>query len=314
MSDAVEIESVTKRFGSFVAVDGVDFSVPRGSLCGVLGPNGAGKSTTIRMINAILMPDEGSIRVLGKRPSEAKDRVGYLPEERGLYRRMEVMDLLRYLGRLRGVPEQELDRRIRAWLERVHLAGVERNACQELSKGMQQKIQFVAAILHEPELIILDEPFSGLDPVSARLLRNIVDELHQEGRTILFSTHVMYQAEQLCDRVVLIHRGRKRLDLSMRDIHATFDPKIIEVEPLAMREDAAVILQQIAGLRSCVWDQERRRVELRVADDADPQRVMARALELVPVRSVALRRPTLDDVFVAVVGEAMASSEEAGNG
>jgi ABC-2 type transport system ATP-binding protein len=213
MEAAVLLKGVTKTFGGTTAVDRLDLVVPRGAVYGFIGPNGAGKTTTIRMMMSIIFPDSGELSVLG-RPSalDAKDRIGYLPEERGVYRKMRVGAFLTYLGRLKGVKEAELTRRVRRGLERIGLADCERKRCEELSKGMQQKVQFLAAIIHEPDLLILDEPFSGLDPVSARSLRALIIEEHLRGATILFSTHVMPHAEELCDHVVMMHRGKKVLD------------------------------------------------------------------------------------------------------
>ena len=188
MSEAIVLENVTKSFGSKVAVASMGLAIPRGGLYGFIGPNGAGKTTTIRLVMSILFPDDGRVLVLGGSALEVKDRIGYLPEERGLYRKMKVGAFLAYLARLKEVDEADVMKRVRYWLERVGLADVERKRCEELSKGMQQKVQFVAAVLHEPELLILDEPFSGLDPVNMRLVRELVIEQHARGATILFST------------------------------------------------------------------------------------------------------------------------------
>ena len=204
---------MTKTFGALTAVERLDLTIPRGALYGFIGPNGAGKTTTIRMIMSILLADSGELRVLGKASAlEAKDRIGYLPEERGVYRKMKVAAYLAYIARLKGMPERGLRERVYAAIERIGLAGVENKRCEELSKGMSQKIQFLAAIIHEPDLVILDEPFSGLDPVSTRLLREQILAEHRRGATVLFSTHVMPQAEEICDHVVMIYRGQKVLD------------------------------------------------------------------------------------------------------
>jgi ABC-2 type transport system ATP-binding protein len=217
--EAIALRGITKTFGDKVAVRDLDLEVPQGALYGIIGPNGAGKTTTIRMIMSILFPDRGEMQVLGH-PSalDAKDRIGYLPEERGVYKKMKVGAFLAYMARLKGVDGRGLDREVRAWLDRVGLQDVEHKKCEELSKGMQQKLQFVSAILHKPDLLILDEPFSGLDPVNMRLLRDLVREQHERGATILFSTHVMVQAEQLCDHIVMIHGGNKVLDASLAEI------------------------------------------------------------------------------------------------
>src|SRR5512137_2529045 len=240
MANAIILKNLRKAFGETVAVNDLDLEVPEGALYGVIGPNGAGKTTMIRMILAILFPDRGELTVLG-RPSalEAKDRIGYLPEERGLYKKMHVGEFLVYMARLKGMGGTGLHKQAGQWLERVGLGDAERKRCEDLSKGMQQKVQFVAAVIHHPDLLILDEPFSGLDPVNQRLLRDLVLDEHRRGATVLFSTHIMTHAEQLCDRVVMIHRGEKVLDQTMAGIHETFDPRQIQFEPLAPDADIA---------------------------------------------------------------------------
>src|SRR5262245_34244123 len=202
MESALVLREIRKSFGSTRAVDDMTLTVPRGKLYGVIGPNGAGKTTCIRMIMSILLPDSGELRVLGHRSAlEAKDRIGYLPEERGTYRKMKVDAYLRFVARLKGVREHGLGTRGCELVGGVGLAGVASRRREEVSKGMLQKIQFVAAIVHEPDLLILDEPFSGLDPLSRRLLRDLIAAEHRRGATILFSTHVMPQAEEMCDHV-----------------------------------------------------------------------------------------------------------------
>ncbi len=296
---AVSLRAVAKRFGTLDAVRSLDLDIETGSLCGFLGPNGAGKSTTIRMIMSIIRPDSGSVKVLGTDALAVKDRIGYLPEERGVYRKMRVLEYLRFIARLKGLPVQGVDLRLRRWLERIELPGVERSKCEELSKGMLQKVQFLAAIVHDPELLVLDEPFAGLDPVNARVLGSVIDDLHRAGRTILFSTHQMHQAEELCDRVVLINRGEKLLDSSMTEIDSRFDPRTIELRPV---DQAAVngALEAIPGIDR-VEAKPDGNLFLHLSEGQSPQQVMQSALARVPVRSVALRRTSLDDVFVELV-------------
>lgn len=222
-SPAIQIENVVKRYGKHTAVNQLNLTVPAGTVYGVLGPNGAGKTTTIRMVMNILAPDSGRIEVLGL-PGSARrlaDQIGYLPEERGLYRRMTVRDVLRFLGRLKGVSEELISRRIDQWLERFDLRtrGIDWGDARvdQLSRGMQQKVQFIGALLHEPSLVILDEPFSGLDPVNAQALKDTVLEIRSQGRTVLFSTHVIDNAERMCDAVCIIANGDKLLD---GEVHA----------------------------------------------------------------------------------------------
>ena len=309
MPDAIVLKGLTKTFGDTVAVRDLDLVVPQGALYGVIGPNGAGKTTTIRMILSIQMPDRGELSVLGHRSAmEAKDRIGYLPEERGLYKRMRVGQFLAYMARLKGDEGQDLDARVKRWLERVDLGAVEKKRCEELSKGMQQKVQFLTAVIHRPALIILDEPFSGLDPVNQRLLRDLIFAEHERGATVLFSTHIMVYAEQLCDHVVMIHRGRKVLDDTTGDIRARFDPRSLVFEPLDPDADVGV-LARVPGIvhvrkDGSQWD-------LGVAAGADPAgAIRAVVAALAPAR-IEVRRPTLEDVFISIVtGEAEDAEEE----
>ncbi|MCC7013829.1 MAG: ATP-binding cassette domain-containing protein [Planctomycetes bacterium] len=300
---AISLRGVEKRFGDRWAVRDLDLEIPRGSLCGVLGPNGAGKSTTIRMVLSILYPDAGEIRVLGADALSAKARIGYLPEERGLYRTMRVGEYLGYIARLKGAPRHGLASRIQHWLGRIDLADVYKRRCQELSKGMQQKVQFLAAVIHEPELLILDEPFSGLDPVNAVVLDRLVSELHAEGRTILLCTHVMHQAEKICDRVVLIHRGAKRLDATLPEIRQRFDPRSVRYEPLAIDGELRARLARLSGVAAVTPSRTGAAFELTLEQGRDRQVLLRELLELGPARAIELSRVTLEEVFVRVVRE-----------
>src|SRR5688500_12711672 len=218
MPAAIEVRNVWKRYAAHVAVKDLSLVVPTGSVYGLLGPNGAGKTTTIRMLLNIIVPDEGSITLFGQSNKDEKmlDRIGYLPEERGLYKKMKVRDVLRFLGELKGIGRKEADRRIDQWLERLSLKTAEKDwgnsKVDELSRGMQQKVQFIGTLLHDPELVILDEPFSGLDPTNAQALMDTVVDLKQRNKTVIFSTHLMDNAERLCDSVCIIARGEKVLD------------------------------------------------------------------------------------------------------
>ena len=294
---AISISNVNKSFGKTHAVRDLNLEVPAGSLCGFLGPNGAGKSTTIRMIMSIIYPDTGNVQVLGSSAINNKDRIGYLPEERGVYRKMRVGEFLEYIAKLKGDDRADLTQRIKSWLERVELGHVYSSRCQELSKGMQQKVQFLAAIMHDPELIILDEPFSGLDPVNAVTINGLIDELHGKGRTIIFSTHVLHQAEQICDRIFLINHGVKLLDATLSEIREQFDPRTIVTEPMNGPLDLSAI-DDVVDIRPMPG---RADLELTIAENAEPRSVMQQILATQDVRSVELRRPTLEDVFVELV-------------
>jgi len=299
MSDAIVMKGVRKTFGPKVAVEGIDLNVPEGALYGFIGPNGAGKTTTIRMIMSILFPDRGELEVLGRRSAvESKDRIGYLPEERGVYKKMKVGSFLAHMGKLKGAGGPGLRKTIRTWLERVDLADVERKKCEELSKGMQQKLQFIASILHEPELIILDEPFSGLDPVNMRLLRDLIREQHEAGRTVIFSTHVMQQAEQLCDHIVMIDRGRKVLDATMGEIRTRHDPKSVIFQPIDAGVEAGRI-ESVDGVAAARTDE--RGFEVFPRDGVTPTDLIPRLAGAMPASRIELHRPTLEDVFIEIV-------------
>jgi len=297
MTSAITLQQVSKSFGETRAVQHLDLNIDQGSLCGFLGPNGAGKSTTIRMIMSIIHADSGSIDVLGTTALSAKDRIGYLPEERGVYRKMKVTKFVEYIANLKGMHGPSLRKKISHWLERIELPDVQHKKCEELSKGMQQKVQFLAAIIHDPELIILDEPFSGLDPVNAKIIGSVIDELHKEGRTILFSTHVLHQAEQICDRIVMIDQGIKVLDGSLVSIQEQFEPRVVEVEPL----DASVRFDSIEGVVHSTSIERSNRVNLRIHDDAVPTEVLREVVAFTPVTSARLARPSLDEIFIEQV-------------
>ena len=299
MTQAVSMQGVRKTFGRKVAVEGIDLSIPEGSIYGFIGPNGAGKTTTIRMIMSILFPDQGDLSVLGKKSAvESKDRIGYLPEERGIYKKMKVGSFLMHMGRLKGMDRSGLRSNVMEWLERVELPDVYKKKCEELSKGMQQKVQFVASVLHNPDLIILDEPFSGLDPVNMRLLRSLIDELHGQGKTVIFSTHVMYQAEQNCDHIVMIHQGRKVLDDTLDDIRRKFDPRALHVDPVGglQQQNAVASVPGVAHVSPVDGS-----LEVVLNEGVDPQTAMRDLLGAMPMNRVEIKRPTLEDVFIEIV-------------
>ena len=299
MDTALEIRGVTKTFGSTLAIDGLNLLVPRGATYGLIGPSGAGKTTTIRMIMSILFPDSGSLRVLGK-PSalEAKDRIGYLPEERGVYRKMRVNQFLSYIGRLKGGARADVAARAAGLLGRLGLADAATKKCEELSKGMLQRVQFVGAIINEPELLILDEPFGGLDPVSMRLLKELITEEQRRGATIIFSTHVMAQAEELCQQIVMIHKGRKVLDEPVAGLRRQYDVRTIRLEPLDPGSD-------LAGLRAVVGVEAVRAAdgvcEIRLAAGTDPGTAVRAITAIVAPARIELARVRLEDLFIRLV-------------
>ncbi|MFT5423020.1 MAG: ABC-2 type transport system ATP-binding protein [Phycisphaerales bacterium] len=304
------MSQVRKTFGKKVAVEGIDLVVPEGSLYGFIGPNGAGKTTTIRMIMAILFPDSGELSVLGRKSAvESKDQIGYLPEERGVYKKMKVASFLKHMAKLKGVSNDGLHQKVMVWLDRVGLAEVAKKKCEELSKGMQQKVQFICCVLHEPDLLILDEPFSGLDPVNMRLLRDLIDEQHQAGKTVLFSTHVMPQAESLCDHIVMIHNGQKVLDDSLDAIRSRFDPRAVLFEASdGTVNEALAAVGQLAGVASVRESREGHEAVL--ADGANPQEILRAIVGVGPMNRVELHRPTLEDVFIEMVSGSSGESAE----
>ena len=294
---AVRLQAVTKSFGRRNAVSDLDLDVPRGVVYGLLGPNGSGKTTTIRMIMGILHPDSGSVSLFGGDPDlSRRTRVGYLPEERGVYRKMRCLDLVVFLGEIRGVPRAEAKRRGRAWLERLGLPEWADKRVEDLSKGMQQKVQFIGTVIHEPELLILDEPFSGLDPLNQDVLEEIVLDFRARGTTILFSTHLMDQAERLCERVCLISRSRKVLDGELRALKAA--------------ERKGVIALEFEGPDRWVEGPEVARVErvnggvhLILNEGADHQAILRRGMQAgAEILRFDLVEPRLHEIFVRHAG------------
>jgi ABC-2 type transport system ATP-binding protein len=294
---AIELESVSKSFGPVRAVDALSVRVPPGSVYGFLGPNGAGKTTTLRMIMDIIRPDSGAIRLFGQgAPSGMHSRVGYMPEERGLYRKMTAMAVLIYFGSLKGLTGTDLRQRATRWLERISLTQYANKKVEELSRGMHQKLQFAVTAINDPELVILDEPFSGLDPVNQDLLREMIAEMRRAGRTVLFSTHVMHEAERLCDFIVLINRGRVVVDGTLDEVRRGHESHIISVE---LEGDVGFV-----RTLPLVWEvrPEGRRLELRLRNGADPQELLKTLVERARVRAFEIKQPSLHEIFIRLVG------------
>ncbi len=312
MTSALVVDAITKAFGNHLAVSKVSFEVPRGVVYGILGPNGAGKTTTLRMINDIIAPDSGKITILdGLTPGSAAARkIGYLPEERGLYPKMKVGEIIEFMGELRGLTRKEARARGGKWLERLGLGKWIGNKVQDLSKGMQQKVQFAAALLHEPEIVILDEPWSGLDPINADVLRETVEEIRAAGRTVLFSTHQMEQAEKVVDSLCIIAQGQKILDGNLRDIKRSWQ----NAGWIALRyaEDAKESVDKLLADRALVIEQREAQdseddVELRPADGVPAQQILTTLIGAgVNLRKFEIRVPSLHEIFVDKVGPAAA--------
>ncbi|HWS53057.1 MAG TPA: ABC transporter ATP-binding protein [Pyrinomonadaceae bacterium] len=296
----LRLDRVTKRFDDFTAVDGLSLSVRAGRIFGLLGPNGAGKTTTIRMIVGITEPDEGRVELFGRAVGPAaQNRIGYLPEERGLYRKMRVVEQLRFFGELKGMAAGEAERAADRWLERLKLKEWRASRTEQLSKGMQQKIQFIATVMHEPDLLILDELFSGLDPVNVELMKEVVLELKAGGRAIIFSTHMMEHAEKLCDDICLINRSRKVLEGTLREVKRGFGRRAV-----ALRAEGADGLLEDPALVASVKP-EADFVEVLLAEGADPQELLRRLVERgARVSKFEQVEPSLHDIFIAQVGEA----------
>jgi ABC-2 type transport system ATP-binding protein len=297
---AIALAGVTKAFEGHVAVSDLSLTIPRGSVYGLLGPNGAGKTTTLRMILNILAPDAGEVRLLG-RPADqaARDRVGYLPEERGLYPRMVVEEQLLFLAAIKGVPRAEAARRLGPWLERLGLAGWRKRKLNELSKGMQQKVQLVATVLHEPDVLILDEPLSGLDPVGAELVREVLLDLRRQGRTLVLSSHEMETVERLCDAITLINGGRKVLEGPVSEVKRRYGKNTV----VLAYEGDGTFLAGLAGVAKLT--DFGRYVELRIRDGADPQEILREATARLRLSRFEIVEPSLRDIFVERVrGEA----------
>jgi ABC-2 type transport system ATP-binding protein len=293
-SAAVEIDQVTKRFGDHLAVDALTLNVPRGSIYGFIGPNGSGKSTTMRMIMRIILPDSGHIKVLGEENWEAaNDRVNYLPEERGLYRQMKVRDLLRFFAELKG--RRGVERDIMDWLERLELGDWANKRVQTLSKGMAQKVQFIAAVISNPELVLLDEPFSGLDPVNAVVLRDAVLALKKAGTTVIFSTHDMSVAEQMCDVIFMIYQGKKVLDGTLEAIQNVYGSDTIRVKGTNLP------LQGLPGVTHV--EDHGRYQELRLASAADPHAILQRLGSQGALHHFEVAKPSLQDIFMRIAGD-----------
>jgi ABC-2 type transport system ATP-binding protein len=294
----LELVGITKRYDGVTAVDSLSLVIEPGGIYGLLGPNGAGKTTTLRMIMGIIEPDEGEVRVFGEPLSERiKDGIGYLPEERGLYRKMKVLDHLVFLGRIKGVSAGTAAERGKKWLKRLDLADWADKTVEALSKGMQQKIQFISTVLHEPRLIILDEPFTGLDPINTQVLKDIIAEMHHEGRTVILSTHLMDQVEKLCKKICLITKGRKVLDGALADIKMAYSRNVVTVR---FSGDAAHLEGHPAVERVSAFGQE---LTLTLKPGTDTNEILRRALDGGRVERFEIGEMSLHDIFIAKVGE-----------
>ncbi len=297
MESAVSLSGLVKTFTDHRAVDGLSFEVPAGGIFGLLGRNGAGKTTTIRMIMDIIRPDSGRVRVLGQDMHDGlKDRIGYLPEERGLYPKMKIQEVLTFQGSIQGLTRADARSRVGGWLERLELGKWGDKKVEDLSKGMQQKLQFIAAVIAEPELLILDEPFSGMDPVNQELFKDLILELNRKGCTIIFSTHVMDSAERLCQEIALIDKGRVVLGGTVQSIKQRFGSNSLQLE---FEGDGAFLASLPAVERVDEYGQY---VELTLTKDGDAQEILRAGQERLRIRRFEVVTPTLHNIFIQQVG------------
>ena len=296
----VELAGVTKAYDQKIAVNNLSLSIEAGQMFGLLGPNGAGKTSSIRMIIGITIPDSGTVSLFGKPFSrQSLERVGYLPEERGLYKKMKVLDQLIFFGELHGVAPAEARKRAVEWAKRMEIADSLLKKTEELSKGMQQKIQFIAALLHEPDLVIMDEPFSGLDPVNATLLMDTLVDLRKEGKAVLFSTHRMDQVEKLCDNIALISGGKLVLSGGMREVKSRYPRNRVQIT--FEGSDAFLQHPAIAEAKNYSGQAE---IKLRPSADneADAQAILAQAITMARISRFEVMEPTLEEIFIEAVG------------
>lgn len=294
----IEVDNISKSFGNTQAVRNVSFEVHKGKIFGLLGPNGAGKTTAIRMINHIIIADTGSITINDQRVSPATQRmIGYMPEERGLYKKMKVGEQLIYLAQLKGLDHAKAKEAIKYWLDRFEAADWYNKEVGELSKGMSQKVQFIATIAHEPDIYIFDEPFSGLDPINSEMLKEIVLELRDKGKTILFSTHRMEQVEQMCDEICLFNKGRAVLTGNLREIKSKFGQNTVNLE---FRGDAT-FLDELDNVR--INNRSTNFAEIRVLDGQSMQEILKAAMRHAEIYKFERVEPSLTEIFISTVGE-----------
>lgn len=307
MNTILDIRNLRKQFSDQMAVDDISFGIRKGSIFGLLGPNGAGKTTLLRMITGIFHPDAGDILLDGKRfdPLQDAARIGYMPEERGLYKKMKIGEQALYLARLKGLSRKEATERVRGWFEKFQMESWWNKKVEDLSKGMSQKLQFVTTVLHEPELIILDEPFSGLDPVNANLIKDEIFRLALEGRTIIFSTHRMEQVEEICDHIILVNKGRKILDGTVRQVRQDFKEHLyrISFEQEVLPEHLAIHLFELKGRKE-------NELTIRKAEGFTTNDILSYFIGRgLVIQSFQELLPSLNDIFIRLVEEGQATRQ-----
>ncbi len=300
----LETNKIIKKFGDFTAVNEISFSIEEGKIFGLLGPNGAGKTTTIRMIMDIIAPDSGSISIMGKpHNGMATDNIGYLPEERGMYRKMKVREVLIFLAALKSMKKKDADKEIDYWLKKINLTDWKNKKIEELSKGMQQKIQFIGTVLHKPKLLILDEPFGGLDPINQNLIKDLMVELKEKGTTIIFSTHVMESAEKLCDEIFLINKGIEIIYGNLSDVKKSYGKENILIE----FDGDDSFLKKSDQIKK--FNNYGKYAEAQLIKNADTQLILREAMKTCKIRKFEINEPSLHDIFIESVGEANTEGE-----
>jgi ABC-2 type transport system ATP-binding protein len=307
MTDILAVRDVRKTFGNVRAVDGISFTVRKGTITGLLGRNGAGKTTTIRMITGIFLPDSGQIEWLGGGAGNGvpfRDRIGYLPEERGLYKQMKLFELLLFLAEIKGKKPADIRPKIDQWLERFELADKRNAKVEELSKGNQQKVQLIGTLLHDPDLIILDEPQSGLDPVNMVLVRNLLRDLRQEGKTILLSTHMMAEAERMADEIILIHRGKVVLEGTLDHVRGSFGRNTLHID----YDGDGQFLNDLPQVKKASIVNNA--AELSLVEGADPQQILEACMPRLRIRRFELTSPSLEEIFIEKVGAETLAAQE----
>jgi ABC-2 type transport system ATP-binding protein len=311
VSPVLNLSHVSKRFGDFCAVDDISLSIPRGSIYGFLGPNGAGKTTTIRMILDIIKPDSGEITILGEDSAlKVRNRIGYLPEEKGLYKKMKVWAIIQYFAMLKGMDKQAAKERAYELLEQYGLKQFAEAKVESLSKGMGQKVQVLAAVAHNPELVILDEPFSGLDPVNQSVLEELIHQLSDNGQTVVFSTHVMQHAERLCDHILLITRGKKIFDGTLAEARACI-PRRVLLET-ADSVDSVRGLSGVTSVSALDTDSESTQWQVEIAESLNPQEILKHCFNAqISLSRFEFVEPSLHDVFVHLVGDEANAKDQA---
>ncbi|HOV92789.1 MAG TPA: ATP-binding cassette domain-containing protein [Candidatus Kapabacteria bacterium] len=303
--EILKVDSIVKQYGTYRAVDNVSFSVSEGKIFGLLGPNGAGKTTTIRIITDIILPDSGEVYLFDEKMNPSlQDEIGYLPEERGLYKKYKVIEQLEYFGMLKGLTQRQANSRAKYWLNRVGADGWENKKIEELSKGMAQKVQFIITVMHNPKFIILDEPFSGFDPINTDLIKHIIMELKEQGTTFILSTHQMHQVEMLCDEILMINMGKVVLEGNLRDVKKNYGKNHLIIE----FSGTGSFLNNIE--KDKIIDISQNRLEMKISNYAEAQEILRQAAVENEITKFEIVEPSLNEIFIDVVQKSMVEYEK----